>query len=115
MSKPKSPLDAFLELTPEERTEYVKRFDEEFVSDKARPMNAVERARWERFKRKRGRPMNGNGATVISISLEKSLLSASDKLAKKKGITRSNLIARGLRAMIASEGLAVPATSAVKE
>jgi len=114
-NRKKSAIDEFLAKSVAERNEYVKRFDEPFVADKARPLTAAERALWERAKRRRGRPMNGNGAAVISISLERSLLSASDKLAKKKGITRSNLIARGLRAIIASEGLAVPAMPSTKE
>ena len=100
------------DLTPEDLERLTADLDDSMVADKFGPLNANDRQIRERAKRKRGRPLNGKGAAVISISVEKSLLAASDKLVKRKGITRSNLIARGLRAMIASEGLAVPASPA---
>ena len=86
----------------------VRDLDEEFVADKFRPLTPAERAEWQRAKRKRGRPVQGKGAQVISVSVEKGLLAASDKLAAKKRITRAKLIARGLRAMLAAEGMAAP-------
>jgi hypothetical protein len=40
---------------------------------------------------------------VISVSVEEALLVRSDALAKKMGISRAGLIARGLRAVLAVE------------
>lgn len=51
-------------------------------------------------KRKRGRPIEGKGAQVISVSVERGLLNRSDKLAERMGISRSQLIARGLKAVL---------------
>jgi hypothetical protein len=99
---------SFFELTDEEKEREVARYDREFVADEFRPLTPAERAEWQRAKRKRGRPVQGQGAQVVSVSVEKGLLAASDKLAAKKRITRAKLIARGLRAMLAAEGFAAP-------
>lgn len=63
-------------------------------------MTAAERARWQRIKRKPGRPRNGRGVKVISVSVEKDLLKQSDALAKRLGISRAQLVARGLKGML---------------
>jgi hypothetical protein len=82
--------------------------DQEFVVDKFAPLDAEARRQWRRAKRKRGRPVRGEGVQVISISIERGLLRASDELARRKKITRANLVARGLRAILAAEGAGVP-------
>lgn len=68
------------------------------------PMTPAARARWARAKRKPGRPRCGKGAKVISVSVERALLSRSDALAKDMGLTRAGLIERGLQAVLATEG-----------
>lgn len=40
----------------------------------------------------------------MAVSIEKGLLEESDRLAKKMGLTRAALVARGLRAVLAAEG-----------
>ena len=77
-------------------------FDEEFVADTFSPPTPKAKAKWRRAKRKRGRPVEGDGATVISVSIERTLLSRCDKLAKKMHLSRSRLITRGLRAVLAA-------------
>lgn len=79
------------------------RYDREMVIDEFAPMTAVERARWARAKRKPGRPRRGKGAKVISVSVERGLLSRSDALAKDLGLSRAGLIERGLQAVLAAE------------
>ncbi len=106
--KKRSTIEAFFALSPKERARELASYDREFILDESRAMTPAERRLWERAKRKRGRPVQGRGAQVISVSVEKSLLEASDKLAAKKRITRASLIARGLRAVLAMEGLGVP-------
>lgn len=81
-----------------------KDLDREMVADEFRPMAPVERARWERARRKPGRPRRGAGAKVISVSVERSLLVRSDVLARNLGITRASLVERGLKAVLAAEG-----------
>jgi len=79
--------------------------DREFVTDSFGPPSPRNRARWERAKRKPGRPREGQGAQVISICIEKGLLKQSDGLARRMGISRARLVTRGLRAMLAAEGI----------
>ena len=68
----------------------------------SRPLNARERRQWSRFQKKAGRPRIGRGTTNISISLEKGLLREFDRFARKAGMSRSELIARGVKAIIDS-------------
>jgi hypothetical protein len=81
-----------------------KDLDREMVADEFRPMGPAERARWERARRKPGRPRRGAGAKVISVSVERGLLVRSDALARNLGITRASLVERGLKAVLAAEG-----------
>ena len=66
-----------------------------------RPLSAAQQARFERV-RGRGRPRVGRGAKVISLSVEKGLLAKADAAAKNIGISRAELFARGLRAVLAA-------------
>ena len=81
-----------------------KDLNREMVADEFRPMGPAERARWERARRKPGRPRRGAGAKVISVSVERVLLVRSDALARNLGITRASLVERGLKAVLAAEG-----------
>ncbi len=94
----------YWEMNTEELAEATAEFDEEFVIDKFGLPSPEMQARWEQAKRKPGRPRNGRAMQVISVSLAKDLLARSDALAKKMGITRARLIARGLKAVLAAEG-----------
>lgn len=76
--------------------------DEEGVIDTFGPPPAEAKAQWARAKRKRGRPRKGQGVKVISVSVEQELLARSDRLAEKLGITRAELISRGLQAALAA-------------
>ncbi len=89
--------------TPDERAKATDEFDQEFVVDTFHSMSPADRIAWNRLKRKRGRPRVGKGAKVIAVSLEKGLLAQCDRLAKKKGVSRASLIARGLKRVIAAE------------
>ncbi len=78
--------------------------DREMVVETFRTMEPAERARWEKARRKPGRPRRGEGARVISVSVERRLLLRSDALARNLGITRASLVERGLNAVLAAEG-----------
>ena len=95
-----SAIDAFLTLSDEEKERQWKEFDKEFIADTFKPLTAAQRAQWERAKR-RGRPIVGQGAKVISLSVERQLLKEADALAKARGISRAELVARGLRTILA--------------
>lgn len=94
----------YWEMNTQELREATAEFDEEFALDKFGPPPPEELARWEAAKRKLSSPKNDRDVQTISISLRKDLLVRADALAKKKGLTRAGLIARGLKAVLAAEG-----------
>jgi hypothetical protein len=96
-----SAVEAFIALPDAEKRRQTARFDRPFVTDESRPLTRAERAFWERAKRRPGRPRNGQGALRISVTVEKGLLALVDARAKKEGISRAELIAKGLVAMLA--------------
>ena len=69
-----------------------------------RPMNKAERAQWTRTKRRRGRPLKAEKATRVLISVERTLLKEADALARSQGVSRSQLIAQGLKTLIRKAG-----------
>jgi hypothetical protein len=83
--------------------------DREFVADKFGPLTPADRLAWAKAKRKRGRPRVGGGAKVVSVSIERNLLTRADRLAKKLRVSRARLVSLGLEHVLS--GLA-PATSA---
>jgi hypothetical protein len=88
---------------PEELDRITADLDREFVADTFRPLTDEEAKTWRKAKRKRGRPVRGRGSKVISVSIERRLLDRTDRLARKKRVSRAQLIARGLHAVLAAE------------
>ena len=70
-----------------------KELESPFVVDKSRPLTATERKQWSKLKRKRGRPRVGLGCPRISVSMERDLLRRVNELAKRRGLSRSELLA----------------------
>jgi hypothetical protein len=64
-----------------------------------KPLTPGERAAFETGRR-RGRPRVGAGSKMVAITLERNLLKRADPTARKQGISRSELIARGLHAVL---------------
>ena len=79
-------------------------FDSEGVVDEFHALSPDDRVRWERARRKPGRPQKGRGVKVISLSVERTLLARADALARRMGVTRAGLIERGLKAVLAAQG-----------
>ncbi len=94
----------FVQMTTEELQAATAEFDREMVAEEFGPLSARARSRWRKARRKPGRPRQGQGAKVISVTVERSLLARSDALAKNMGVTRAGMIARGLKAVLAAEG-----------
>jgi hypothetical protein len=90
----------YWEMTSAELSKSTAEFDQELVGKTFRKPNAAQKARLAKAKRKRGRPQLGQGVQVISVSLEKGLLRAVDKLAKEKKAKRAELITFGLQAIL---------------
>jgi len=91
-------------MSPQEMKEATAPYGREMVIDEFEPLKGAALERWKRARRKRGRPRRGKGAKVISVSVERGLLSRSDSLAKNLGVSRAGLIERGLKAVLAAEG-----------
>ena len=93
----------YSEMTADELAQATSEFNREFAFNKGRPMTARERRRHARA-RKRGRPRVGLGAEKIRVSVERGLLAKSDAFAREHGMTRSEMIARGLQAVMVASG-----------
>jgi hypothetical protein len=91
-------------MTTDELQAVTAEFEREMVSEEFGPLSTLARSRWKKARRRPGRPRQGQGAKVISVTVEKSLLARSDALAKNMGVTRAGMIARGLKAVLAAEG-----------
>ncbi len=102
--KPKRVRSRFEDMKARELAEATRPYGREMVVDEFKPLTGASRERWNRARRKRGRPRRGKGAKVISVSVERELLSRSDTLARDLGVTRAGLIERGLKAVLAAEG-----------
>ena len=94
----------FDRMTTEELQTAAAEFDREMVAEEFGPLSARARSRWRKARRRPGRPRQGQGAKVISVTVERNLLARSDALAKNMGVTRAGMIAGGLKAVLAAEG-----------
>ena len=94
--------EALSDAEKEQIWEEIDRQTPEELRAKSRPLNAAERRQWKRFQKKVGRPKIGRGTTNISVSLERGLLREVDLYARKRGVSRSELIAQGVRAIMGS-------------
>lgn len=103
MSKKKTD-KPYWEMTTEELREATKEFDEPFVFERTKPLSPEMKARWEAAKAKGEPPANGKAEQSIAVRIDKALLKRCTALAKKKRLSRDELIARGLRALLAAEG-----------
>jgi hypothetical protein len=97
-------VDGLEKMNARELAEATAPYGREMVIDEFESPGPAARRRWERARRKPGRPRRGKGAKVISVSVERRLLSESDSLAKSLGLSRASLIERGLKAVLAEEG-----------
>lgn len=89
-------------MTAEELDAEVARFDREIPESEMKPLSAADRAVLRRAKKKGGRPRVGEGANRVLITVERGLLRRADSYARRKGMSRSELIARGLKSILGS-------------
>jgi hypothetical protein len=91
-------------MKADELAEATAAYGREMAIDAFRPLTKAERVRWNRARRNPGRPRRGKGVKVISVSVEQDLLLASDRLARRLGVSRARLIERGLRVILEGAG-----------
>lgn len=113
MKGSKSRVEKYARMSLEQLRRETAEFDREMAIDSSRALTRAERRAVEAARRKPGRPRQGAGVKVISVSVERRLLAQSTALARRLGISRAALVERGLRAVLAAEGLKaeLPASS----
>jgi metal-responsive CopG/Arc/MetJ family transcriptional regulator len=100
-----SALREYVRETSSQIAEDAAHYGRESVIDEFGPMNSKARARWPAARRKPGRGARGRkDVQLISVTVEKGLLSRSDDLARSLGTNRAGLIERGLKAVLAVAG-----------
>lgn len=101
MRKAKASKKRFSEMSLGELREATKEFDQPSETNYGfKPLNASQRATWNRVKRGPGRPKVGQGASSVLVSIERGLLKQADELAKQRNVSRSALVSMGLRALL---------------
>jgi hypothetical protein len=102
MKKSKNPLrqKPYWEMNTAELAKATGDFDREGTILETSPLTRTMRNRWIKAG-KRGRPKMGKGSKRVLISMEKGLLQRTDRLARQRGIGRSELIAEGLMSLLA--------------
>ena len=100
MSRKKKPT----EMKTKELAKATAEFDQEFVADTFDEPDADAKKRWKRAKHKRGRPVRGEGAVRISVTIEKGVLRRVDEFVEKTGQSRSQLIEKGLQGVLKKSG-----------
>ena len=94
----------FSRMTSDQLRSATAEFDGEMIHESFGPLTPSARTKWRKARQRPGRPRRGEGAKMISVTVERGLLAQSDALAKNMGVTRAGLIERGLRAVLAAEG-----------
>ncbi len=94
MKKKRKP---FTEMTTKELADATREFDREFIADTFLPLDAEAKRRNAHARRKRGRPLRGKGAKVVSVTVERTILDQADAFARKHHLTRAALVEMGLR------------------
>jgi hypothetical protein len=93
---------SFFEMTAAERAADVARFDKGLSFDETGPLSAKGKLLWRRAKRGRGRPPKpaGEKSARVLITVEPALLSKADRYARRRDLSRSELVAIALRQMM---------------
>jgi hypothetical protein len=90
-----SEYERFMALSDTQKDREVARYDRDMRRGKS--LTAADKALHTRA---RGRPRIGKGAKTIALTVELGLLRRADAQAKQEGISRAQLIARGLQAVL---------------
>ena len=104
MRKKPSEYERFMALSDREKDAEVAKYDREELGLPGKPLSREDRALLERAARKPGHLKAGQGTQRVLVTIERGLLKEADSTATKMHISRSELVARGLRAAIACAG-----------
>jgi hypothetical protein len=98
-TKAKSVKKPWMAMNAGELAEATKQFDREIDLSETRPLSPENRKWWNKA-RKGGRPRVGKGSKPILITMEQGLLDQADAYAKKLGMNRSQLFAKGIESLL---------------
>jgi hypothetical protein len=99
-----SPYKRFASLSAAEKEAAYRECDDPDIALRGKPLDSRMKKLWNRAKRKAGRPRVGRGAARVLVSIERGLLEDADDFAKSRRISRSQLVSRGIKAVLALAG-----------
>lgn len=99
-----SAYERFMSMTDAQRDAEVAQYDREMPGTPGKPLSKTGKVAHARARRKAraGRPRVGRGAKRVLITVEGGLLKRADAYAKRHGLNRSELIAKGIINLIGS-------------
>jgi hypothetical protein len=88
-------------MTAVQLREATKQYDREYTGPglPGKPLTSADRAT---HRKARGRPMVGKGAKIVPVSIERGLLKRADTFAQRHKLKRSEMVAKGLRLVMAN-------------
>jgi hypothetical protein len=92
----------YSEMTTAQLREATREYDREWTGPglPGRPLTAADRAL---HRKARGRPTIGKGAKIVPVSIERELLTQADAFAQRHKLKRSEMVAQGLRLVMANQ------------
>ena len=98
----------YWEMNEQELAAATRQYDKPMPGLPGKPLTAADkklhRAMATAAKRKVGRPLKGQGTTVVAVSVESVLLKQADALAKRRKVPRSHLFNEALQTFLAKAG-----------
>jgi hypothetical protein len=88
--------DALSDAEKERIWQEIDRMSPEELAEKSRPLNKQERALWAKAKRKLHRPK----VRKVSLPIADRLVEGMDRLAKREGVSRAEIVERGLELLL---------------
>jgi len=98
--------EEFDALSPQEKEKVWNYYDRLIRSSELRdhtPEEAAIIAKQRRHHRKSGRPKVGKGAKMVAVTIELGLLNQADAFAKKHGMKRAEMVAKGLLSVMGEQ------------
>ena len=91
------------DMTADELAEHTKQYDSDAPEVEGRPMSPKSRLLWERWQQARQESLREAaeiGAAAVELKLDADLLRRADEYAAEHRLTRAEVIAAGLRALL---------------
>ena len=98
----------YSEMNTLELAEATREYDQDMPGLPGRPLTPAQKKKHRdaakaAAAKKMGRPVKGEGATTVAVSIERGLLKRADALGKRRKLGRSALFTQALQALLSSE------------